>query len=207
MSKTTKYNLRDAATILVKRWELLDSQKNFKMIKVIKNFLLFLFLISISACNQDENMNEENMTTESLVFKKLYIPIQKNSDAEFKIDFRNMHFQLKEISLNEVMVKKSDNSVFSILKDKENNFKVTYYLKDEKIVANLADVSFLFRTQLVTRNTEDVNPCDQHAPNETFNKCFEREWKDFCSDAPSCIAQAVNPVVIAAAIAIHCATC
>lgn len=27
MSKTMKYNLKDAATMLVKRWELLDSQK------------------------------------------------------------------------------------------------------------------------------------------------------------------------------------
>lgn len=38
-----------------------------------------------------------------------------------------------------------------------------------------------------------------------FNDCFASEWRDFCDGFVSCVVQAISPVQIAIAIAIHCA--
>ncbi|GEM_PF-2153403 len=40
---------------------------------------------------------------------------------------------------------------------------------------------------------------------ETFNNCFARNWTSFCDGLVGCVAQATNPIPVAAAIAIVCA--
>ncbi|TVZ52860.1 hypothetical protein [Dokdonia sp. Hel_I_53] len=52
-----------------------------------------------------------------------------------------------------------------------------------------------------------VAPCDEHPSSEDFDKCFKREWDEFCDGMVGCVAQATNPVLIAAVIAGHCAAC
>lgn len=57
MSKTMEYNLRDAATILVKRWVLLDSQRKFYAMKSLFKlvFLFMLIMASIQSCQKEES--------------------------------------------------------------------------------------------------------------------------------------------------------
>lgn len=50
-------------------------------------------------------------------------------------------------------------------------------------------------------------PCDEHPSNEEFDDCFKREWDEFCDGFVGCLAQATNPVLVAAVIAGHCAAC
>lgn len=50
-------------------------------------------------------------------------------------------------------------------------------------------------------------PCGQHPEGESFNQCFKREWNEFCDDAVGCIAQAMEPHLVAVAIAAHCVAC
>lgn len=52
-----------------------------------------------------------------------------------------------------------------------------------------------------------MRPCNQHPSNESFDDCFSREWDEFCDGFLGCVAQATNPVIIAAVIAGHCAAC
>ncbi|MDF1697183.1 MAG: hypothetical protein P1U56_15175 [Saprospiraceae bacterium] len=52
-----------------------------------------------------------------------------------------------------------------------------------------------------------ANPCNQHPAGESFDNCFKREWSDFCEDFISCIAQITNPIPVAVAVGIHCASC
>ncbi len=42
--------------------------------------------------------------------------------------------------------------------------------------------------------------------NETFNQCFARNWTSFCDGFVGCVAEATNPIVVAAAIAIECSS-
>jgi len=50
-------------------------------------------------------------------------------------------------------------------------------------------------------------PCSQHPAGQSFEDCFSTEWVGFCDGFISCLAQATNPLPIAAAIAIHCLDC
>lgn len=52
-----------------------------------------------------------------------------------------------------------------------------------------------------------AKPCAQHPKGESFNNCFKREWNEFCDGFIGCVAQATNPIKVAAVIAAHCATC
>lgn len=52
-----------------------------------------------------------------------------------------------------------------------------------------------------------AKPCAQHPKNESFNQCFKREWSEFCDGLIGCVAQATNPLPVAAAISLHCALC
>ena len=51
------------------------------------------------------------------------------------------------------------------------------------------------------------SPCDEHPGGEEFKVCFKREWSEFCDGLVGCLAQATNPVYIAAVIAGHCVAC
>jgi Tfp pilus assembly protein PilP len=58
---TIKYKLKDAATISVKRWELLDSQNNYFVMRNIKfSIIFFLAFILLSSCSKDKEDNEKS---------------------------------------------------------------------------------------------------------------------------------------------------
>lgn len=40
--------------------------------------------------------------------------------------------------------------------------------------------------------------------NESFNRCFERNWDNFCCDFAGCLAKYTNPHLVAIAIAVTC---
>lgn len=76
ISKTMEYNLRDAATILVKRWELLGSQKLIMFIMNRFKFLLAAFVVAtvtlgIYSCGKENKEQLESYQTEGFDFKTL----------------------------------------------------------------------------------------------------------------------------------------
>lgn len=93
MSKTMKYNLKDAATMLVKRWELLDSQSNtITMIRTFQTHVRFIsfslcLILFITSCSQYESYEQQNSNTQirtnisgEELFKAIYFADGKLSE-------------------------------------------------------------------------------------------------------------------------------
>lgn len=68
----------------------------------------------------------------------------------------------------------------------------------EDLEGNLLGISNIGESnELYTRRPD-------HPVGQSFGDCFKEDWGSFCDGFVSCLAQITKPLIIAAAITIHC---
>lgn len=179
--------------------------------------IAFSIILSLTffACDTEEtNTNLEN---ESELANKQMIELLNSKlgiettieNGDFKFTYPDGRFLLAISSNENITISgtriNNETLVFNKLSqdeiiDSSNPDVLLKSIKKQDFISTVNDVSNL-KIGLVAR------PCNQHPSNEDFDDCFKREWDEFCDGFIGCLAQATNPVLIAAVIAGHCAAC
>lgn len=165
-------------------------------LKIFSLLLLGVFTFVFSSCNKDEvRANESNLSLDKVLTLKFGLNVVQLSETSYRIGEENSSFIYTLISKNKATIKNSFNSQIEIEYVKESDFLITY--ENGSISQNSSSIR-----DFILDNKNVGTEVEMRA--ETFKECFVREWQEFCDDWSSCIAQAVHPVAVAAAIAIHC---
>ncbi len=167
-------------------------------LKFVSILLIGVFTFVFLGCNKDVvREDESNLSLEKVLTLKFGLNVKQLSETSYKIGDENTSFIYTLISKDKATIKNSFNNQIEVEYVKESDFPFLITYENGSISQNSTSLrDFIinnqnFGTELETRK-------------ETFKECFVREWKDFCDNWSSCIAQAVHPVAVAAAIAIHC---
>jgi hypothetical protein len=146
MSKTTKYNLRDAVTMLVKRWVLLDSQKIIRM----KNIFLLGILFSIYSCSKekDHQLEERNfIKTELQMIDKNVEEVLTElnlSNKDFTSHNTNQHFDENFALLIDSYSSKVQSKVelINLIREDIENYVGSGTYSDELELSNIYKLQF-----------------------------------------------------------------
>lgn len=164
---------------------------------LFKITLITILSFSILGCSDEqEAIEEQSLNLEELNSKidtAFGAKITKIESNNYQIDFENG--KIAYISLNESGKSKITGTVFG---GKSYSFDNTVFDPDN------APLAF---SPIEYDSTALRSPCDEHPGGEEFKVCFKREWSEFCDGLVGCLAQATNPVYIAAVIAGHCVAC
>lgn len=184
------------------------------LLKLTFTFILSLFIFGCSNDNVEDIENETEIANNQMIDllnSKFGVVTTDLGNGGFKFTYPNGKFLTTSSTENSIIVTgtRLNNEIidFDKLSANEinnlNNSKSQYFLNainKQTFISNVNNNSNL-EQGLYAR------PCDEHPSDEEFDDCFEREWDEFCDGFVGCVAQATNPVLIAAVVAGHCAAC
>lgn len=183
------------------------------MRNTIKISFIFLLTLIIASCSQDDAVTENQA---EIADKQMIELLNSKLGVETTIEKGNYKFTypdgpyLLANTLGEnitVSGTRINNKTFIFEKLNQNEIIDT---TNPYVFLNTVNKQDFISTVNNLSNLEIglyARPCDEHPSNEEFDDCFEREWDEFCDGFVGCVAQATNPVLIAAVIAGHCAAC
>lgn len=183
--------------------------------------VLMAFCLISYSCSQEEDLNEKsqklveaNQQLANILSEKYGIETINLEDGNFRFKYPDERILQVNNEGGEVILTGSriNNEIFKIRMADENKAS-SYQLEflDENSRKTISKQRFISAvnssSNIVNSGFKAAAPCDEHISNETFDECFKKEWDDFCDGMAGCVAQAVNPVFVAAVIAGHCAAC
>lgn len=119
--------------------------------------------------------------------KLLIIPFSDNSDRSLLVVINTQTDEIFKIFTMETnFVEKTIKNIR--FRHLDNGIMASYQVINNSLVSDEI-------------NNRELGP---RKKGETFNGCFARNWTSFCDGLVGCIAQATNPVIVGAAIAIEC---
>ena len=177
--------------------------------------VLSFFIISCSEDSIDQSFeqNDTNANKEmiGLLESKYGITTEISDNGNFQFTYPDGRVLNTTISNESVIISgtRINNTTFELQKLTKGDID-NYTNSSDNFFLNSVEKQNFISTVNNISNLEIglyARPCDEHPSNEEFDDCFAREWDEFCDGLVGCLAQATNPVLIAAVIAGHCAAC
>lgn len=177
--------------------------------------------VATYSCSREENFNEESKNSleadqqmAAILSERYAIETNFLSDGSLQFEYPNGQILEVDRTDGEVILSGSriNNAVLRTdLMEGTGPIsdRIKFSLFETKEIISKQDFikSINRSSNLENQITRAAAPCDEHPSNEAFDDCFAQEWDDFCDGLAGCLAQATNPVLIAAVIAIHCGVC
>lgn len=177
--------------------------------------------VATYSCSREENFNEESnnlleadQQMAAILSERYAIETNFLSDGNLQFEYPNGQILEVDRTDGEVILSGSriNNAILRtdlIEGPGPVSNRIQFSLFETKEIISKQDfIKSINRSSNLENNiTMAAAPCDEHPSDETFNECFAQEWEDFCDGLAGCLAQATNPVIIAAVIAIHCGVC
>jgi len=161
---------------------------------ILKNVVILYIVMFLSSCaNENESVEPQTISfaeMQQVTLDKFGAELQKTETGKYTAVYPNstrLEFYKNEDNSYSITGTKIGSAVWQMRTADNSNYK--------------------FEVLSPRVSLPNARPCSEHPSGEDFEECFDREWDEFCSDAVSCVFQAVNGPVVAILTAIHCEVC